>query len=542
MIGAIQGEGFRSPFEGQTTTVRGVVTHTLKDQGIFIQEERPDSFARVSHGLFVAEPALFASVSLGDLVAVNGVVVELGDTDDTLTSIGSVARHASCGPGAEPPDIDARLPLGPAEREAFEGMRVLLEQPLTVTAVRDVPKGQITLSALGILKAPTEIALPGEAAAELERKNRDWSLTVHNDALSRLEPYTRIHAGALVHFLSGVLGHDGKHLVLVSEDDIDHVPLPVPEVAPAAEGAIRVVSYNLYEYFNGDGAGGGFPGERGAETEGKFQAQVARIAAGIEQLRPDVIGVMELENDGFGAESAVQHLSRSVSGALDVDFSVATPQAARVGGDVISVGLLYRSDKLEAQGPAVLLEDDSFGSMNRVPLAQVLIERASGKRFLVVVNHLKSKGSCPQSGENSDQGDGQACWNVARSDGVRTTIEWAETLAAENDTTDILLVGDFNAYRLEDPVRAIEEKGLVELAAHHNQGIPQYSYVYKGAAGTLDYVFASPTLASKSPGAFIWHINAAYPYSARPSPAWLRSSDHDPVVVDLLFNQSDTSD
>ena len=126
--------------------------------------------------------------------------------------------------------------------------------------------------------------------------------------------------------------------------------------------------------------------------------------------------------------------------------------------------------------------------------------------------------------------------------GARETVEWAHSLANEAGTGHFLLIGDFNAYRKEDPVRAIEQLGLVELVAQHNPGVPQFSYIYRGAAGTLDYAFGSEELAGISTGARIWNINAAYPWSAQPDPLWLRSSDHDPVVVDLLFTQSATSD
>lgn len=541
-IGEIQGEGFRSPVENQQATARGVVTHVIPGQGLFMQEEHPATFARVSHGIYIASSFLAVEISRGALLAVSGSVREIGEGDDTLTSLENIEQFANCGMGAEPPDIDARLPLSSAEREAFEGMRVMLEQPLTVTAVRDVPEGKIMVSALGMLRAPTEVALPGEAAAAQQRKNQDWSLVVHDNALSDLTPYTQIHAGALVHMLSGILAHDGEQLFLLATDDVLHVPLPVPEIDPPAEGTIRLASYNLYEYFNGDGQGGGFPGERGAESLAQFQDQAARIMATFEQIRPDVIGVMEIENDGFGPDSAIQDLNRSVSETLGNEFGVASADAGHVGTDVISVGLLYRKDRLEAIGPAAFLEGETFGPLNRVAIAQVLEDRASGERIVVVVNHLKSKGYCPDSGPDMDQGDGQACWNKARIEGAREAVAFAGRIAAENDTPHFLLVGDFNAYRMEDPVREMEALGVTELVAHLNPGLPQYSYIYQGAAGTLDYAFASESLVSRTTGAFIWHINAAYPYAAEPSQPWLRSSDHDPVVVDFSFSQSATLD
>lgn len=538
----VQGNGFASPISGQDVTVRGVVTLARPGHGLFIQEALPLAPGPASRGLFIVAPELAAVSARGALIAIAGTVGEIGERDDTITALVTVETHEVCGEGPEPPVFDARLPLTPGEREGFEAMQVLLEQSLTITEARDVPRGEITVSALGLLRAPTEVGLPGPEAMALEHKNRNWSLPVRNDQLRDLEPYTRVHAGAVVYSLNGVLGHDGRQISLLTDGDLVAIARPVPQVPQAADGAIRVASFNLHEYFNGDGRGGGFPGERGADSAREFERQSARIVAAIAEIGPDILAVQELENDGFGPQSAVRHLKSALSEAMGADFAVADPQAERAGSDVISVGLLFRPDRVAAQGPARLLEGGSFGPLNRVPLAQRFSDRSSGERFLVVSNHLKSKGYCPESGPDTDQGDGQACWNPTRLEGALETLNWARTLAAESGTSHILLVGDFNAYRLEDPVRALLGEGLVELVAHHEPELAHYSYIYRGAAGTLDYAFASESLAEASTGAFIWHINAAYPWSSRPSEPWLRSSDHDPVVVDLRFSQPATSD
>lgn len=541
-ISEAQGKGSASPLEGKQATVRGVVTHVIPGQGLFIQQEPSPANANASHGLFVASPELAQARSDGEVLTLVGIISELGEEEDTLTSIASIMQFADCGQGTSPLAMDVRLPLSPGQRESLEGMRVMLQQPLTVTAVRNVPDGQIRVSADGLLRAPTEVALPGEPALEHHRRNLEASIAVHNDHLADLDPYTNIQAGARVEKISGVLGHDGRQIILLSSDQLDHVAQPAPAAEPASADEIRIVSYNLYEYFNGDGNNGGFPGERGAESLEAFESQSARIIAAIEQLRPDILGVMELENDGFGPESAIEHLRLAISEALDVEFAIATPESDRVGTDVINVGILYRPDRLEALGPAQTLEGETFGPLNRVPLAQAFADRSGSERLVVAVNHLKSKGWCPDSGNNTDQGDGQACWNHARVEGATQTVAWAESLAKEAGTEKYILVGDFNAYRMEDPVRAIEAAGLLEVVAYHQPGVPQFSYIYRGAAGTLDYAFASESLANISTRGFIWNINAAYPYSATPSQPWLRSSDHDPVVVDLRFNQASTSD
>jgi predicted extracellular nuclease len=103
-----------------------------------------------------------------------------------------------------------------------------------------------------------------------------------------------------------------------------------------------------------------------------------------------------------------------------------------------------------------------------------------------------------------------------------------------------------NAYRQEDPIRAIQNAGFIELmdpeGASGNGTGPVYSFLYSGQAGTLDYAFASSALLESVQRAFIWHVNAVLPANmAMPQP-WMRFSDHDPVVVDIRLRQSSTSD
>ena len=108
----------------------------------------------------------------------------------------------------------------------------------------------------------------------------------------------------------------------------------------------------------------------------------------------------------------------------------------------------------------------------------------------------------------------------------------------------MILIGDMNSYRLEDPITAFRAGGYVDL-----QTAQSYSYVFDGESGYLDHALASPTLAPQVTGVTEWHINADEPtvldynvefktagqvtsfYSTEP----YRSSDHDPVVIGLAL-------
>ena len=536
-IPELQGDGYTSPLAGSESTVRGIVTYVVNGDGFYIEESGPQRRTGSSKALFIADEELSRSVLPGLQLAISGQVSELGSSRDTLTSLTDLSGHEICAKNLELPLTQAELPLNSAEREALEGMRLSFDQELTVTDVYNLFRGELTLSSSGVLWVPTEIRMPGSAAMGLERENRNHSLVAAlgdsaNGPLS---------AGSTFNIAAGVMGHNGRKQQLFL-DSARIADSPAPESPePPADGAVRIVGSNLLNFFNGDGKRGGFPTERGAESPEEFEAQSARIRAAMTMMQPDLLAVQELENDGFGPDSAAHSLLGVLNDTGHEDWTFVEPETGRIGGDVITVGLFYRQQVLKSIGPARVLDGPEFRRLSRQPLAQLFRERRTGKTFLVAVNHLKSKNRCPDNGENADQEDGQGCWNSARVSAVRAQAPWLQELAAETGTDNIIILGDMNAWRNEDPVRQFREFGFADLVEQLS-GLPQYSFLYRGQIGTLDYAFASPALAKYAKRAEIWHINASWPQKMEQSQPWLHASDHDPVIVDLDFSQRSTSD
>ena len=172
-------------------------------------------------------------------------------------------------------------------------------------------------------------------------------------------------------------------------------------------------------------------------------------------------------------------------------------------------------------------------------MAQVFTHVASGESFVVVVNHLKSKGSCPDEGRNANLKDGQGCWNQARTEAAEVMARWARALGEKTAGGKVLILGDMNAYRMEDPITVIIEGGFKDLTAPDALR-PSFSFVYSGEAGTLDYAFASGALVPFVQSARILNINSPYADGVELPLPFMRSSDHDPVVVELRFLKSET--
>jgi predicted extracellular nuclease len=535
-VTAIQGNGYHSPLVDSVHTVRGTITYVVPDSGFYLEDTASPPDGRSSRALFISDRELARSVQTGQQLELSGQVKELGTKRDKLTALADVSGYQICAGNVELPQTRVQLPLDSAAREALEGMRVLFPQALTLTDVYNLSRGELTLSSGGVLRVPTEVLMPGDAARNLEKENRNHSLVAVLPT-----PGAVMAVGASTQNVAGLMGHNGQsqQLFLDAAPEMNlELPAPPPQ---AGKNTLRVVTSNLLNFFNGDGRGEGFPTERGARTLDGFLAQSGRTLAVMEQIQPDLLAVQELENDGFGPDSAAQSLLKLLRDSGQGEWAVVAPGPGPIGRDVITVGLFYRPQVLEAVGSPRVLDGPEFRRLGRQPLAQLFRDRRTGQTLLVVVNHLKSKGSCPEDRENPDRDQGQGCWNKARVAAVRAEIPWLEGLAGEMGTGNILVLGDMNAWRNEDPVRTFADAEFIDLVEHHS-GLPQHSFLYWGQTGTLDYAFASPSLANYARSAMIWHINADWPAGMDLPRPWLRASDHDPVILDFDFSHPSTSD
>jgi predicted extracellular nuclease len=536
-IASIQGDGTSSPVVGKQLQIRGVVTLTRPGSGLFLQEPLSDLSPLTSDGLFVDNAQLARLATAGDQIIASGTAAELGDENDSITTLTGITGYRVCASNIPLPVSDARLPLSADEKEALEGMNIILQQSLAVTGVYGLRDGLLRLSLNGILPAPTEVARPGADAREQAQKNWRSSMYVALHA-SDQQPYA---VGATVMAATGVFGHDGRGLRLLLREPLAALPKPVYRTDPPAGSDTRVLGLNLNNYFNGDGLGGGFPTSRGAASRDEYTEQRDRVTALFSQVNPHIVGVVELENDGFGPRSAARDLIIDLQNAGNGKWDVVNPYDAPIGSDEITVGIFYRSDLLERTGEASVLSSRPFERLNRKPLAQWFVHRATGETFLIAVSHLKSKGSCPDDGPNVNRRDGQGCWNPARTAAAREVTAWVNRMMQETGEAKALILGDMNAYRMEDPITAIIKAGFKDLTASTGFQL-EYSYVFHGQAGTLDYAFASPELVPIVRSARFLNFNSAYAPGMSLEYPWLRSSDHDPVLVDLRFRHPATAD
>ncbi len=328
--------------------------------------------------------------------------------------------------------------------------------------------------------------------------------------------------------------------------------------APQVEvrGDLRIASFNVLNYFNGDGQGAGFPTSRGADNLEEFERQKAKTVAAISALDADIIGLLEVENDGFGEFSAIADLVNALNAADSANtYAFVNLNVDQVGGDAITSGIIYRSNKVAEVGTPAFTEAVPFDYGNRPPVVQTFKEANGEEIFTVVMAHLRSKGSCSKAeGLDQDQNDGQGCWNQTRVTAVNTLATWLGTNPTGVAEDDVIILGDMNAYAQEDPINTYVENGYANIKQTLHGNSLDYSYVYQGRIGSLDHAFASNTMMEKVKSVTDWHINADEPvaldynteYKSDTHKASLyathayRASDHDPVVIDLNLAKEPT--
>lgn len=616
----IQGSGNSSSLVDQVVSTEGVVIADFEDDnsldGFYLQDPAGDGKMLTSDGIFVYRPGA-DDVQNGDLVRVTGKVQEFfGETQ-----ISSVQAFEVCGSGTLPSPVQIGQmpfpsPVGDREYlERYEGMYVEFPQELTVTELFQLGRfGQLTLSVDGRLRQFTDESAPDVAgfaahqeAIALRRIILDDPFQVQNpDPIIfpfpelTAEPEQTVRGGMTVTDLRGVMTYtwggnsaspNAFRVRPISTEEAD-IPVfdasanPRPATAPAVPGSLKIVSFNVLNYFStlDEGSNKCGPGLdqdcRGAESLLELERQTAKTVNAILEMNADVYGLVELENNGTGPGSAIQTLVDAVNTAAGEARYAALPlplgRAFVDVADVISVGFIYKTATVRRNPgtKVVVLDDEEAAELpvagqlsfpifdgentNRASMGASFEEIASGKTFSVYVNHFKSKGASgkdqdpvcqntPAADSNCDQLDGQGYWNGRRTDAARALASWIEQDPTASGDEYVFVIGDLNSYAKEDPIALFVTSGYTDLARAFD---PQaYSFVFDGQWGYLDYALAKGDTFARVTGAAEWHNNSDEPsvldyntnfksenhktllYSEEP----FRTSDHDPLIVGIDF-------
>ena len=569
----IQGSGPASSDVGMLREIEAVVVADFQPglNGFFVQEEDAgaDGDPATSEGIFVFDNNTFP-VDAGDLVRVEGTVAEFNGR----TELTAVAAVSVCASGVTVSPAPVSLPLSAAEDlEAFEGMLVTFPQTLYIDEYFNFDRFNEIILATTRQYQPTALQEPGTFESQDLARSNLLSRIMLDDGRSSQNSDPAIHpnggefdldnrfrGGDTVQNITGVIDYAfGIYRVRQTQGANYTATNPRLALPGVVGGSLKLASFNTLNYFSTLDDSGPICGPaadqdcRGADDANEFSRQRAKIISALTAIDADIFGLIEIEN--HPTDAALSNLVDGLNAAVGAGTWAAVGTGP-IGSDAIKVALIYKPATVTPRGAHAILDatvDSRYlDQFNRPALAQTFEEVASGERFTVVVNHLKSKGSGCDAVGDPDTGDGQGNCNLTRKAALEAETAWLSTDPTGSGDPDVLIIGDLNAYAKEDPIDVLAAAGYTDLLADR-VGSSAYTYLFDGQLGYFDYALANASLGDQVSGVTEWHINADEPdiidydtsfkqpaQDAIYAPDAYRSSDHDPVIIGLdLLGDSD---
>ena len=331
--------------------------------------------------------------------------------------------------------------------------------------------------------------------------------------------YYRVRTGDRVKgFTARVTGE--RQLLTGKSITTHHEPkdrLPRPK-----KGVLRVVGANIENYF-ADLGGYAHPRTTAAQQSLKTRKLVRAMRA----MHADIFACCEMQVGNKAPEMLLDELNKK--GPEYAYVTMPMPDMDRIGGCFI-----YNTKRVRPYKQPLSAYGDTADHYHARMFAQAFETldkhgNATGERFIISLNHLKSK---RPGRTNYDT-------NQRRMENTDSLLFMLPDAVLRYDDTDILLLGDYNCYTLEEPIQAIVEAGYADqLMRYCPDG---YSYCYKGEIGYLDRCFASPSMVPQIVQVRPWHVNADWYYQhgayRMKDKSLHRYADHDPIIVDLVLKR-----
>ena len=583
--------------KGENANLKGLEGFTIQTPGT---GGTWDPTRTASDGLFVFMGKSSATTpSIGECVVVKGKVAEHSGVKNataatqSLTQLlpQSITTATDCDP-VKPTELSG-VPTQD-QMEALESMLVLPKDTWTITDNYKTNRyGTLSLTpGTEVLRTATDVVAPGAPAQAYEAENAAKTIDLDDASTTDLTNFKQNgHKERYAYLANGAPARVGYHVTFtkpvvlesrfgsfvfqptqMTAGNPDRSPVTITGERPAAptvSGDTKVATVNVLNYFSdlGENEPGckGYEDRnhkyvtdkdcklRGAWSSQAFANQQTKIVQAINTIDADVVALEEIENpvasgvstDRDGALKSLVNALNAAAGS-EVWAYVPSPSTVPANEDVIRIAFIYKKATITPVGDSVIYDDPAYTGLARQPLAQefkpITDANHEGKNFVVIANHFKSKGSAPknlsgaEAAANTDNGDGQG-----NSNGVRVKQARAlATFAQRFNGTPTLLVGDFNAYTKEDPLKVLTDAGWA-----HESGHGDSSYVYGGRSGSMDHVFANSAAHPLITEVKSWAVNAqesiAFEYSRANYNAYLafeadnpyRASDHNPEIIGL---------
>jgi uncharacterized protein len=566
----VQGNGASTPYAGQFVSTSGIVT-ARKTNGFFMQEAdaNQDLDPTTSEGIFVFT-SVTPTAAVGDAVAVLGTANEFFNLTQLESSLPGDVTIMSSGNTVPVPVTLTPLILDPTgttdQLERFEGMRMHADTLVSVAPTDDF--GEIATVLPGVARPfrepGIEISLP--VPPDPTTGVPDCCIPRWDENPERIFIDSEGLLGSSVLFVTsnvtlsnvtGPLDFTFSNYKVLPETppgttaNMSAVPLPTP-----VADEFTVAGYNI-ENFNND----------------PTQRQKAALALRTVLHYPDVIGNVEIANLASLQALADQVNDDAVAAgdpnpAYEARLIPASPTAMQNVGFLVKTSQVQIDSVTQEELPGCVgtaATCNTFTDPNnnqpallndRPPLILRATVDPSGvnpRQIIVIVNHLRSFIDI-----ETVIGEGPRVRAKRKAQG-EFLADLLQDLQANNPTTPIISIGDYNAYEFNDgytdPIATIkgmptaDDEVVVDESPdlvnpnfiNLTDGLPaeqRYSFIFEGTPQALDHVIVNSVATSYLERYAIARNNADFPENpaltsdaTRPE----RNSDHDMPVAYFNF-------
>jgi len=373
-----------------------------------------------------------------------------------------------------------------------------------------------------LILSPDRLYVPEELSVGLANgdSTQYWAISNSNRQNSlrlscKITNY-KVKTGAVVKNLKARVVAPGKLVTGAAPTFLANRPEPMPKMP---KNGLLICAANIQNYFY-DLGGYAHP----KTTQKQQTLQTEKITKAFVHMNADIYALCEIQK----GDSAPQMLVNALNKYVKKERYAYVSQGWE-NGDTISCGYIYRVDKVCPYGDLQYAYHDTKNHYHYRLVACGFEELSSGERFVLNINHLRSKRG------TGDESNSKRMVNV---DSLLVMLNHIEKEQVFGDS-DILLVGDYNSYAYEQPIQTIVRAGYADMVMHYDP--LAYSYVYHSEAGCLDRVFASPSMAQQVQKVSVYHLNADYFYSRGYKRGldntMFRYSDHDPILISVQLGK-----
>ena len=367
-----------------------------------------------------------------------------------------------------------------------------------------------------LVLAPERLFCPEERASGLADGDSTvyWNLVASNKKHSVVvhckNAYYDVRSGDVVRQLQARVTSE-RHLVTGKPVRTRHQARQ--RLARPLKGELRVVGANIENYFADLG---GYATKR--TTPAQQAMKTRKIVQAMKAMHADIFALCEMQVGNKAPEMLLAELNKK--GHKYAFVSMPLSNMDRIGGC-----FLYDTERVRPyEAPLSAYRDTANHYYGRM-FAQGFEDLATGERFIINVNHLKSK----------RPGRGNYDTHLKRMQNTDSILALLPQAVERFGDEDVLLLGDYNCYTQELPIQTLVRAGYADMLPLGNS--TDYSYSFKGEAGYLDRCFASPSMAAQIVKVQPWHINADWYYShgayKMKDKSMHRYADHDPIIVDI---------